>query len=132
VEALKAALNSAGRTMQDTLMEHYALYAGRKPMHPEMQPELEKEMQRKVPEVALGVREYLEKRRDIRGSGLHSVMAYEVWNFVDGKRSYFQIYRAARAEAQFAGAWYYGTVSPKQVADLLDAGVKAGILRLKP
>jgi hypothetical protein len=87
-----------------------------------------------VPEVALGVREYLEKRRDIRGSGsgLHPVMAYEVWNFVDGRRSYFEIYRAVRAEAQFAGAWYYGTVSAKQVADLLDAGVKAGILRLKP
>ena len=132
VDALKASLLQASRTMQDTLMEHYSLYAEKKPQHPEVQPESEKEMQRKVPEVALGVREYLEKRRDIRGSGLHPVMAYEVWNFVDGTRSYWDIYRAVRAEAQFAGAWYYGTVSAKQVADLLDAGVKAGILRLKP
>ena len=132
VDALKASLNATARTMQDTLMEHYSLYTGKKPMHPEVQPELEKEMQRKVPEVALGVREYLEKRREIRSPGLHQVMAYEVWNFVDGKRSYFEIYRAVRAEAHFAGSWYYGTVSAKQVADLLDAGVKAGILRLKP
>ena len=132
VDALKASLLQASRTMQDTLMEYYSLYAEKKPQHPEVQPESEKEMQRKVPEVALSVREYLEKRRDIRGSGLHPVMAYEVWNFVDGRRSYFEIYRTVRAEAQFAGAWYYGTVSAKQVADLLDAGVKAGILRLKP
>jgi len=131
VDALKTALNAATRTMQDTLMEHYTLYTGKKPMHPEVQPELEKEMQRKVPEVAVGVREYLEKRRDVRRTGLHPVMAYEVWNFVDGKRSYFEIYRAVRAEAQFGGAWYYGTVSAKQVSDLLDAGVKAGILKLK-
>lgn len=40
--------------------------------------------------------------------------------------------RAVRAEAQMAGDWYYGTVSAKQIEDLLDGGVKAGILRLKP
>jgi hypothetical protein len=58
-------------------------------------------------------------------------MAYEVWNFVDGKRSYLDIFRAVRAEAQFAGEWYYGTVTAKAVADLLDRGVKEGILKLK-
>lgn len=36
-----------------------------------------------------------------------------------------------RAEAQSAGDWYYGTVSAKQIEDLLDGGVKAGILKLK-
>jgi hypothetical protein len=93
--------------------------------------EEEKRMASKVPEVAVSVAEYLEKRNSVRVSGLPGLMRYEVWNFVDGRRSYLDIYRAARAEAQSAGAWYYGTVNPKPVEDLLEAGVQAGILRLK-
>jgi len=89
-----------------------------------------KELQGKVPVVVGSIREFLDKRRDIGDFGLHGLMAYEVWNFVDGKRSYLDIYKAVRAEAQSAGAWYYGSVSAKQVADLLDAGVKAGLLKL--
>ena len=89
-----------------------------------------KELQGKVPVVVGSIREFLDKRRDIGDFGLHGLMAYEVWNFVDGKRSYVDIYKAVRAEAQSAGAWYYGSVSAKQVADLLDAGVKAGLLKL--
>jgi hypothetical protein len=131
IEAMKRTIADGGRAMLDTMMEHYSLHAGRKPMHPETQPEIEKEMQRKVPEVAVSVKDYLDKRRGISGQRLHSVMAYEVWNMVDGKRSFLEIYRAVRAEAQFAGAWYYGTVSAKQVSDLLDSGVKAGFLKLK-
>ncbi len=77
------------------------------------------------------IAEFLEKRREISNGGLHGLMAYEVWNFVDGTRSYFDIYKAVRAEAQSVGSWYYGKVTPKQVGDLLDAGVKAGLLRLK-
>lgn len=91
----------------------------------------EREMAGRVPEVAVPIADYFEKRRDVESVGLHGLMAYEVWNFVDGKRSYLDIYRAVRAEAQSVGKWYYGTVSTKQVADLLDAGVKAGALRLK-
>jgi hypothetical protein len=88
-------------------------------------------MASKMPEVAVSVSEYLEKRDNVRSSGLPSLMRYEVWNFVDGRRSYLDIYRAVRAEAQSAGAWYYGTVDAKPVEDLLEAGVQAGILRLK-
>jgi hypothetical protein len=131
IEAMKETFAEGGRTMLNTMMEHYSLHAGRKPQHPETQPEIEREMQRKLPEVAVSVKEYLEKRRGISGQRLHSVMAYEVWNMVDGKRSYLEIYRAVRAEAQFAGAWYYGNVTAKQVNDLLDSGVKAGFLKIK-
>ncbi len=99
---------------------------------PKPQPsEEEKAMSGKVPVLAGTIAESLEKRRDIKNFGLHGLMAYEVWNFVDGKRSYFDIYKAVRAEAQSVGAWYYRHVAAKQVADLLDAGVKAGLLRLK-
>jgi hypothetical protein len=131
IDAMKKMIADGGRGMLDTMMGHYSLHAGRKPMHPETQPELEKEMERKVPEVAVSVKDYLEKRRGLGGQRLHSVMAYEVWNMVDGKRSFLEIYRAVRAEAQFAGAWYYGNVTAKQVSDLLDSGVKAGFLKLK-
>lgn len=112
----------------------YRMITGKAAPSEEKLSDEEQAMKKKVPEVAASVREYLEKRRTIRNAapGLHPVMAYEVWNFVDGRRSAFDIYRAVKAEAQSAGAWYYGRVSAKDVADLLDRGVKAGILRLKP
>ena len=52
-------------------------------------------------------------------------------NFVDGTRSYLDIYRAVRAEAQAAGEWYYGTVSASAVAAALDAAVNKGLIRLR-
>ena len=93
--------------------------------------EAEKEMGRKVPVMAAGPAELREKRGSISPMGMHGLMAFEVMNFVDGRRSYLDIYRAVRAEAQLAGSWYYGTVSAKQVSDLLDSAVKAGVLKLK-
>ena len=88
-------------------------------------------MASQIPELAVGVRDYLEKRAAIPGFDLHTLMKWEAMNFVDGRRSVLDIYRAVRAEAQSAGEWYYGKVSAKQIADLLDACVKAGIFRLK-
>jgi hypothetical protein len=58
-------------------------------------------------------------------------MRSEVWNFVDGKRSYYDIYKAVAAEAMAAGRWYYGTVTLKDVVGILDAGVQAKALVLK-
>ena len=55
-------------------------------------------------------------------------MAYEVLNFVDGKRSYADIYRAVSAEADAAGSWYYGVVTAEDVTAYLDSAVKAGIV----
>jgi hypothetical protein len=58
-------------------------------------------------------------------------MRTEVFNFVDGKRSYYDIYKAVSAEAMGAGSWYYGTVNLKDVVGLLDAAVAAKALVLK-
>lgn len=128
---LQKALTAGERGMYDSIQQHYRLHAGRLPQHPDApQPELEKTMQRKVPAVAVGVKEWLDKRGDVPAQGLHSLMKFEVLNFVDGKRSYWSIYEAVRAEMLLAGEWYYGKVEPQQVSDLLDAAVKAGILRL--
>ncbi|MCL6481197.1 MAG: M28 family peptidase [Firmicutes bacterium] len=92
----------------------------------------EQAMAAKIPEIVGTPAEFLDKRSSIGNRGLHALMAFEVWCFVDGRRSYLDIYRAVRAEAQLAGEWYYGRVTARQVAELLDAGVQAGLLKLKP
>jgi len=81
---------------------------------------------------AQAAKTYFSKRGSVpRQSGLHGIMRAEVFNFVDGTRSYYDIYKAVRAEALSAGAWYYGTVSLENVTALLDAAVEAGALILK-
>lgn len=132
LEKFKGGLPDAAGNLRDALGFNYRALTGSEALPTAQLSELEQAMARKVPEVAAGVRDYLEKRRPIGNFGLHSLMSFEVWNFVDGRRSYLDIYRAVRAEAQLVGEWYYGKVTAKQVDDLLEAGVKAGILQLKP
>jgi hypothetical protein len=77
------------------------------------------------------VKGFLAKRRKIaRPPTLHPLMQYEALNFVDGTRTYFDIYSAVKAEADHAGEWYYGTVSFEDVASVLDSAVEAGVLTL--
>lgn len=114
------------------LAANYTLIAGAEPPRAPALTDAEKEMAAKVPEVALGVAEYIEKRGwDEGGPELHGLMAFEALNFVDGKRSYLDIYRAVRAEALAAGEWYYGKVSASAVAASLDDYVNKGLIRLK-
>lgn len=86
----------------------------------------------KVPSNAGTINDYFTKRGQMRvTTGLHGLMRNEAFNFVDGKRSYFDIYKAARAESLAGGNWYYGTVTLADVSKLLDAAVTAGALRLR-
>lgn len=88
----------------------------------------------KIPANAVVLEDYFGNRGKVRfgnGGKLHGLMVEEVYNFVDGKRSYYDIYRAVRAEAMAGGAWYYGTVSLKDVVGLLEAAVAAKALVLK-
>ncbi len=64
----------------------------------------------------------------VAGVNLHPTMRFELFNFVDGKRSYYDIYKALKAEALAAGAWYYGIVTLDDVTRLLDANVEKGAL----
>jgi hypothetical protein len=85
----------------------------------------------KVPANVLPLAVYFEKRGNAGyGGKMHGIMREEVYNFVDGKRSYYEIYRAVRAEQLAAGSWYYGTVTLADVAGQLDAAVEAGALTL--
>lgn len=92
----------------------------------------EQEMAKKIPELAATAADYIHKLDDLKPvEGLHALMRYETLNFVDGRRSYLEIYRAVRAEAQSVGAWYYGEVSPEKVAAVLDQAVNAGMLKVR-
>jgi hypothetical protein len=83
----------------------------------------------RVPALVDSTQGYLDKRSKLeRPRGLHPLMAYEALNFVDGTRSYADIYRAVAAEADSAGTWYYGVVRYEDVVAYLDSGEKAGIL----
>jgi hypothetical protein len=131
IEAFKKGLAQAAGSLYGALAENYRALAGVAPPVAQLSAE-ERSMSAKVPELAVAPAQVRERRGEIRGNfGLHGLMAFEVMNFVDGRRSYLDIYRAVKAEAQLAGAWYYGTVSAKQVSDYLDAAVKAGILKSK-
>lgn len=134
IDAITAGITgNEGPYMMQALGDHYRLLTGQAqlPAQPALTEE-EKKMASQVPEVAVSVREYLEKRGAIPGFELHGLMKWEAMNFVNGRRTYLEIYRAVRAQAVNAGEWYYGKVTPKQIADLLDACVKAGIFRLRP
>ena len=75
---------------------------------------------------------YFAKRiKRVSGSSLHPTMRTELLNFVDGKRSYYAIYKAVKAEALSAGSWYYGTVTLEDVAKILDANIKSGAMQLR-
>jgi hypothetical protein len=84
---------------------------------------------KKVPALVAPLATYFQKRREVKFNGnLHGLMRDEVYNFVDGKRSYYDIYKAVRAEALAAGSWYYGEVSLAAVTGLLDAAIAGGVL----
>jgi hypothetical protein len=84
----------------------------------------------KIPENIASLDEYFSKRARIR-TNLHSLMYSETMNFVDGKRSYYDIYKGVRAEQLAAGKFFYGTVTLEDVVKVLDANVKSGALKLK-
>ena len=85
---------------------------------------------RKVPQNIPSLDEYLSKRKFIP-SGMHSHMYSETMSFVDGKRSYYDIYKAVKAEAMAAGKFYYGSVMLADVVKVLDGNVASGALTLR-
>ena len=71
---------------------------------------------------------FLELRGKIeRPRTLHPLMQYQALNYVDGKRTVAEIADAVAAEADAAGAWYYGTVDRKDVEALFESAVKVGL-----
>jgi Zn-dependent M28 family amino/carboxypeptidase len=89
---------------------------------------------KKVPSNVASLEEYFanrDKAPSAAGGHLHGLIRSEVYNFVDGRRSYYDIYKAVYAEAAVGGSWYYGTVTLEDVVRMLDAAVAAKALTLK-
>ena len=90
---------------------------------------------RQVPSQVKPLGDYLRRKEEIEGpKSLHPLMAAEALNYVDGKRSILDIYRAVRAESLSAGEWYYGTVRLEDIEQLftLAEKEKAVVITTKP
>ena len=113
------------------LAEFYRAAAGEEPPERKWTPR-EKELRSRIPSLVASVKAFLAGRGKLeRPRGLHPLMAYEALNFVDGTRSYLDIYEMSAAEADAAGAWYYGEVTLEDVASYLDSAERAGMLTVE-
>jgi hypothetical protein len=131
IEELIARMRSKEGEMTSDLQAYYRQLYGRAPQPTRLSAE-ELAASRKVPANAAPLDLYFTNRDKVQiKSTLHSLMRSEVYNFVDGRRSYYDIYKAVYAEAAAGGSWYYGTVTLKDVVALLDAAVGTKALLLK-
>ncbi|HEX8339006.1 MAG TPA: M28 family peptidase [Pyrinomonadaceae bacterium] len=133
VEEMKRLMIS-NRAPLSELAQFYRQLHGTNPTQPAPLTDAERAASRKVPANAAPLDTYLTNRGKVPGAAggaLHGLMRTEVYNFVDGRRSYYDIYKAVYAESAAAGGWYYGKVTLEDVARLLDAAVAAGALTLK-
>ncbi len=133
IEDMKALMISNNAPMSE-LAQFYKQVDGRNPPQPAPLTDAERAASRKVPANVASLDKYLTNRNKVPGAAggaLHGLMRTEVYNFVDGRRSYYDIYKAVYAESAAAGSWYYGTVKLEDVVRLLDAAVAAGALTVK-
>jgi hypothetical protein len=76
---------------------------------------------------------YQDAMREVKAvEGMHPIMQFEVYNFVDGRRTALEVHEAVAAEALAAGRWYYGSPSPADVKEALERAAKAGAFTLRP
>jgi len=131
IENFEDQLLSKEKTLMDELENFYrSKYNGKRTPSTRLNEE-ESSADKKVPKNNPNLNDYFEKRKSyIDGINIHSTMRMEVFNFVDGKRSYYDIYKAVLAEILAAGNWYYGTLTLSDVVKLLDANVESGALYL--
>jgi hypothetical protein len=128
---LDANMKRKGAELAADLAMYYAQLRGKRPA-PVKLTAAEMAAMKKIPRNAASLKDYFENRDKVRHrTNLHGLMRDEVFNFVDGKRSYYDIYKAVYAEAAAAGSWYYGTVTLQDVSGLLDAAVQSQALSLK-
>ena len=128
IETFLASVDSREKQMLAELSAYYQNKFGKAP-RPGMTA-AETAASKKVPSNIASMDEYFSKRKFIP-TNMHSHMYSETMNFVDGKRSYYDIYKAVKAEALAAGKFYYGTVTFDDVVKVLDGNVATGALTVK-
>ncbi len=131
IKEMKTGIASLAESYLDNLEAYWRRHTGASPPASTLTAR-EQELSRLVPELAAGPKEFLTKRSNLRTpAGLHPLMAFEVLNFVDGRRTAVEIYQAVSAEALRAGEAYYGRVTPEAVAEYLQNLMRAGLIRQK-
>lgn len=131
INELQTNMKRNGAQLAADLETYYGQLHGSKPGPVRLSAE-EAAASKKVPRNTASIKDYLDNRDKISyRHSLHGLMRDEVFNFVDGQRSYYDIYKGVYAEAAAAGSWYYGTVTLKDVVGLLDAGVETKTLVLR-
>jgi hypothetical protein len=129
-EKAKAVDRVAAELRLELLAAYAALTGEARPPAP-APTSLEREMAAQIPFNAGSLDDYFGKRGwSVGFPGLHPILAKECYAFVDGRRSYLDIFRAVQAEALAAGEYYYGRVQPQQVKALLDQAAARGVLKL--
>jgi hypothetical protein len=94
--------------------------------------QVERELAALRPSVAAGAKEFLTGRGQIGNvAGLHGLMAFELLNLVDGRRTGLDIYRFLSAEAREAGDYYFGVVTQQAVLDYLKKAETARMIRTR-
>ena len=92
----------------------------------------EEELNQKIPRKIGTIGEYLKSSSQTRPvPGLHPFMREEVLNFVDGKRSVVDIFRAVSAQTQSVGSFYYGDASLAMVEQYLTNAEAAGAVEFQ-
>ena len=92
----------------------------------------EEELNQKIPRKIGTIGEYLKSSSQTTPvPGLHPFMREEVLNFVDGKRSVVDIFRAVSAQAQSVGSFYYGEVSLAMVEQYLTNAEEADAIEFQ-
>ncbi len=83
------------------------------------------------PRIAGTAKDFLERRGQLGGvPGLHGLMATEILQAIDGRRTGADIYRFVAAEAREAGAHYFGVVTPAAVLQRLRNAERLALVRL--
>jgi hypothetical protein len=131
VETLGASLRKLGQSHQLELVAYYRAVTGEARPPAIQHTEREKALRAIVPSLAAGPAEFLEGRGKVKTvDKLHPLMAFEIANFIDGRRNGLEIYEAVVAEALAGGEDYYGTVSAEQVHEYLRNLAEAQLIRL--
>jgi len=118
LDSLVADLRLTELNHRRRIEEWYVSLGGKKA--PAVLSEREKTLAAKIPKVVGTPGDHLRgKDRAEVPKTLHSLMAWEALNYVDGRRSILDICRIVRAQALSAGEWYYGQVTLEDIETLL-------------
>lgn len=127
---LQALAQREAQAMRD-LETAYRMAANAAPPAPARSP-VETQLAAMRPALVAGPREFLTRRGQIANApGLGSLMAFEVLNYVDGRRTGLEIYELVAAQAREAGAHYFGEVTAEAVQKYLENAAQAEVVRLR-